>query len=253
MIQATCLGCGQKLKVKDQLAGKKIKCPGCGDPMRIPVAAETVQDIPPLPLPAPPPSPPPPTRREPRAAVPVAAPPAPPPVAQQGFDFGQLPAEKAAEPGAFGGLAEAMDAPPTRRRRRSSPVKNWATHGALAGALTGVLLVIFLPPPEAAIIEALHKGMPKLEPDRIRGAVVGLVGGLLVGMAVLGVVGRSIESFGAVLVLLIAGAVYGGYRQADALEMAWPLLLAGTLGGVLVGALLGLLVGGIIAAARGRT
>jgi hypothetical protein len=140
-----------------------------------------------------------------------------------------------------------------RRRRRSSPVKSWATHGALVGALAGVLLVIFLPPPEATIIDALHKGMPKLEPDRIRGSVVGLVGGLLIGLAVLGVVGRSIESFCALLVLLIAGAVYGGYRQAEPFEMAWPLLLAGTLGGVLVGALIGLMVGGIIAATRGRT
>jgi hypothetical protein len=246
MIQATCLGCGQKLKVKDHLAGKKIKCPGCGDPLRVPLAGDTLQDVPSL---SPPPPPPPPTRGEPRVAIPVAAPPAP----EQGFDFGQLPVGQAGDPAAFGGLEEAMNAPPTPRRRRSSPLKTWATHGALVGALAGVLLMIFLPPPEAAIIEALHKGLPKLDPDRIRGAVVGLVGGLLVGMAVLAVVGWSIESFCAVVVLLIGGAVYGGYRQADPLETVWPLLLAGTALGVLVGALLGLMVGGIIAAARGRS
>lgn len=29
-ITATCTGCGKQLKVKDELVGKRIKCPGCG-------------------------------------------------------------------------------------------------------------------------------------------------------------------------------------------------------------------------------
>jgi hypothetical protein len=250
MIQATCLGCGQKLKVKDQLAGKKVKCPGCGDPMRIPTAAETVEDVG-LPLPPPPPQ----ARPSPPVAKPAPPPPPPPApaVPQPAFDFGQPTPAAAADPAVFGGLAESTGTPLAPRRRRTSPVKSWATHGALVGALAGALLVVLLPPPEAVLVEALHKGLPKLEPDRIRGALVGLAGAFLVGMLIVAVVGKSIESFCAVVVLMLGGAIYGGYRRADPLEMGWSIVTAGTAAGILAGAMLGLVVGAIIAAARGRS
>src|SRR5262245_55553457 len=35
-IEATCEGCGRKLKVRAELVGKKIKCPKCGKIMAIP-------------------------------------------------------------------------------------------------------------------------------------------------------------------------------------------------------------------------
>src|SRR5712672_1743515 len=36
MLLVTCPGCGKKLQVKDELAGKKAKCPTCGSPFAIP-------------------------------------------------------------------------------------------------------------------------------------------------------------------------------------------------------------------------
>lgn len=35
-IEFRCEKCNKKLKVKDELAGKKIKCPECGSPVKIP-------------------------------------------------------------------------------------------------------------------------------------------------------------------------------------------------------------------------
>ena len=37
-ISATC-ECGKQVKVKDELAGKRVKCPGCGKPLQIPSAS----------------------------------------------------------------------------------------------------------------------------------------------------------------------------------------------------------------------
>lgn len=37
-IEFRCSQCDKKLKVKDELAGKKIKCPGCGDATAVPAA-----------------------------------------------------------------------------------------------------------------------------------------------------------------------------------------------------------------------
>ncbi len=42
--------CGQKFQAKDQLAGKKVKCPKCSNPLRIP---SPQQAAPPAPMPAP--------------------------------------------------------------------------------------------------------------------------------------------------------------------------------------------------------
>ena len=36
MISFVCPACNKQLKVKDELAGKKAKCPGCGKPIMIP-------------------------------------------------------------------------------------------------------------------------------------------------------------------------------------------------------------------------
>ena len=40
MIVFPCLACGKKLNVKDELAGKRGKCPGCGKPITVPVVTE---------------------------------------------------------------------------------------------------------------------------------------------------------------------------------------------------------------------
>lgn len=44
-IEARCTKCDKKVKVKDELAGKKIKCPGCGEKLSIPEAAVEKQEI----------------------------------------------------------------------------------------------------------------------------------------------------------------------------------------------------------------
>jgi DNA-directed RNA polymerase subunit RPC12/RpoP len=39
VIQFPCLQCGKKLKVQEELAGKKVKCPGCGNNLAVPKSA----------------------------------------------------------------------------------------------------------------------------------------------------------------------------------------------------------------------
>src|SRR5262249_54564884 len=41
MISCRCAGCGKDLKVKDELAGKMVKCPGCGKPVAVPAPVES--------------------------------------------------------------------------------------------------------------------------------------------------------------------------------------------------------------------
>jgi eukaryotic-like serine/threonine-protein kinase len=53
MITITCLSCQKKLTVKDELAGKKGKCPSCGQKLAIPVQADSSAN---RILPTPPPS-----------------------------------------------------------------------------------------------------------------------------------------------------------------------------------------------------
>src|SRR5437016_12568935 len=36
MIQFACSGCGRSLRIADTEAGKKTRCPRCGEPLRIP-------------------------------------------------------------------------------------------------------------------------------------------------------------------------------------------------------------------------
>ena len=40
MIEVACLGCGKLLKAKDELAGKRVKCPKCGGIIRLPGSSE---------------------------------------------------------------------------------------------------------------------------------------------------------------------------------------------------------------------
>lgn len=44
-IAATCAHCGHELRAKEKYAGKRVKCPGCGQPVHVPAAApEPVAD-----------------------------------------------------------------------------------------------------------------------------------------------------------------------------------------------------------------
>ena len=47
MISCRCGQCGKDLKVKDELAGKRVKCPGCGKPVAVPELAASVSPQPP--------------------------------------------------------------------------------------------------------------------------------------------------------------------------------------------------------------
>jgi len=44
-IEFSCSGCSKKLKAKDTLAGKKIKCPACGAPVKVPEAEPQVFEM----------------------------------------------------------------------------------------------------------------------------------------------------------------------------------------------------------------
>jgi hypothetical protein len=44
-IQLCCPECNKPLKVKDELAGKKVKCPGCGKPVPVPVPDEEPEPV----------------------------------------------------------------------------------------------------------------------------------------------------------------------------------------------------------------
>lgn len=76
--------CGKSLSAPDHLAGKRVKCPGCGNPLAIPVAgaARPAATLPGA-KPAPKPAAPSPSKPAPRPAVPAPKPPAarPKPVA----------------------------------------------------------------------------------------------------------------------------------------------------------------------------
>jgi len=50
MIAFACASCQMKLSAKEELAGKRIKCPGCGQSMQVPgpvdKPAAAVEDLP---------------------------------------------------------------------------------------------------------------------------------------------------------------------------------------------------------------
>src|SRR6476660_9932428 len=66
-IQVTCEKCGKQLRVKDEYAGRKGKCPACGAVIQIPQAEPEVFDL----------------KDEPKVAPKVAAPMPPRPAAVQ--------------------------------------------------------------------------------------------------------------------------------------------------------------------------
>lgn len=43
MISFSC-ACGKTLRVKDEFAGKRVRCPGCGEPLRIPTRSVVSED-----------------------------------------------------------------------------------------------------------------------------------------------------------------------------------------------------------------
>ena len=43
-IKVTCNSCGKSLKAKDSAAGKRVKCPQCGDPISIPEAVYDAEE-----------------------------------------------------------------------------------------------------------------------------------------------------------------------------------------------------------------
>ena len=42
MIHLQCPACTKALKLKDELAGKKLKCPSCGKPVAVPQSTATL-------------------------------------------------------------------------------------------------------------------------------------------------------------------------------------------------------------------
>lgn len=253
MIEVKCLGCGQKLKVQDALAGKKARCPTCGDPVAIPSAGARTPSAVPAPalIPAPPP---------PAVRIPAPPPPAKPTAPDNPFGFTRPATTAEAPVGSFAGLAradtgEGMGERSGRKRRGRSSAARWATRLALAGALAGGLTIAIVRPTDAAMIRAIHEPLvrtfPTVSADAVRGVLVGTLSGLLLGCVALAVAGRSDEGAVGVFVLMIGGAVYGWFREASAQEMSWAFLLAGAACGVLVGAALGALLGAILAAIRG--
>src|SRR5438094_511236 len=47
MIQLTCDHCEKNLRLRDELAGRRIKCPGCGGTLTVPLLDEQGDDMPP--------------------------------------------------------------------------------------------------------------------------------------------------------------------------------------------------------------
>src|SRR5687768_11464542 len=45
MIKFSCAGCGQGFKVKPELAGKKVKCPKCGQVGVVPAGGEAGEEL----------------------------------------------------------------------------------------------------------------------------------------------------------------------------------------------------------------
>ncbi len=241
MIQTLCRGCGQQFTVKDDLAGKRVRCPGCGDPVPVPLPGEAPAR-PPVPVPPPHPAPMPPPR-----ATPVPAPRPPPRPAAVALE---QPAAPPSPTAAFADL-DTGGGERTPRKRSKSPAQRGAGCVGFVGAVVGVVLMALLGPSAAEVLDAINQATHSakgLNPEVLPGVIVGFAGGLLAGCLLMAVAGRTLEAVSASLVLMLAGAVYGGFRHTNAGEVALVLLLAGALAGILAGAAAGALVGVIIGA-----
>jgi hypothetical protein len=136
-----------------------------------------------------------------------------------------------------------------------SPIKAWATHLAILGALGGGVLVFLLKWTDMHLLEAMAKVLPDAEPGKIFAALYGSIAGMTVGGLIVLVVGRSWESVCGFLLTAVAGGLYGALAE-NPIMIGLPgangaVLILGALGGILVGALLGVMIGAIIAVARG--
>jgi hypothetical protein len=137
--------------------------------------------------------------------------------------------------------------PGSRNGKHRSLAQPIATYAAILGAVAGAaVLARFGPSDEAAtrVLGRLARG--SLTVEHLRGAIIGLVGGLLIGSAIVGLAGRTWTSAFAILLLAVGGAIYGAIRSAGEVELTWFLLLGGavcgTIAGVVVGALLGWMI-----------
>jgi hypothetical protein len=263
MIQTECKGCGQKLKLPDDMAGKRAHCPSCGDPVKVPGASAAALSAERPQAGTPPPGPPQPKMPVPRRPAPVAQ--AAAPSSTSPFDFTN-PAPRISPPANRPAPAPvAQLAPPANvelvfaepaagspvatflPRRRRSLARPLASYGAMIGAALGVTLFVLLGPSEETISEGLGRvARGKLTIDHVRGALVGLIGGLLIGSALVAVVGRSLPSVAVGCLLMIAGAAFGAFRQSGAGELSPMLLLAAAYAGLIVGAALGALLGAVV-------
>jgi hypothetical protein len=50
-IEIQCVGCGQKIRVGDEHAGKKARCPACGSISQVPSGGESAAPVPPTEMP----------------------------------------------------------------------------------------------------------------------------------------------------------------------------------------------------------
>jgi len=266
MIQTECKGCGQKLKLADDMAGKRARCPSCGDPVKVPVASPSGSSPEP-PRAAPPPERPRPMPPPPRRPSPVASAAPPPPASANPFDFlapappgpapppsrSPAPVAQLVPPAdaelAFSASAPALGGATARRGRPLT--RQLASYGALVCAAASVALLMLLGPSDDKIEDALGRlARGKITVDHVRGGLVGLIGGLLVGSAIVAVVGRSLSSVMVGCLVVLVGVVFGVIRQASAGEVPVFLLLAAAFGGVILGAVLGGLLGAVAGLAR---
>ena len=112
-------------------------------------------------------------------------------------------------------------------------------------------MIVLLGPSDEKINEALRRlARGKITIDHVRGGLVGLIGGLLIGSAVVAVVGRSLSSVMVGCIVVIAGVVFGVIRQAAESELPSFLLLAAATAGVAAGAALGGLLGVVVSFTR---
>jgi hypothetical protein len=264
MIQTECKGCGQKIKVPEDMAGKRARCPSCGDPVKIPLGSAPASS------PEPPRAKTPPPIRRPPSATPIGKPVAPPPMpADNPFDFTApaavppreaLPTPPTPLPAVEPPPAKVAAAIPEAQLDFSPPVivqfslsRSLATYAGMLGAVAGAGLVTLVGPSEDALTEVLSRGARgNLTAEHLRGALIGFVAGLLFGCALMGLVGRYRTSVSAAMLLTVGGTAYGAIRQAAEGELSWFLVLGGAFLGGLLAAGLGALAGALVDLLRAR-